>query len=171
MRAGHFNPHGTRQGASVLASSGITLSASLSIAANSGEWKIAMLFEVYLGFADPGDQYLGQLLARLLPNSADFVVIPPHLYVIWRMNLWSMNSCFRGIITNGGRSGDGISLRSNTKVLLLQCSACMVHHANALREVAQKCLGHVLDSIPILSNGILCGELKKLLTSESSKRI
>ena len=37
-----------------------------------------MMFEVYLGFADPGDQYLGRLLAGLLPNSEDFSVILLH---------------------------------------------------------------------------------------------
>ena len=47
----------------------------------------------------------------------------------------------------------------------------MVHHADALREEVKKYLGHVLASIPILSNGILCDELKKFLTSEPSERI
>ena len=34
--------------------------------------------EVYLGFAEPGDQYLGRLLAGLLPNDSSFSCIPPH---------------------------------------------------------------------------------------------
>ena len=78
MRVGHFNPHGTRKGAVVCASSGTTLPASLAAIANRGEWKISVMFEVYLGFAEPGDQYLGRLLAGLLPYSAGFSVIPPH---------------------------------------------------------------------------------------------
>ena len=78
VRAGHFNPHGTRKGAAVCASSGTTLPASLAAIANRGEWTISMMFEVYLGFAEPGDQYLGRLLAGLLQNSAEFAVIPPH---------------------------------------------------------------------------------------------
>ena len=40
-----------------------------------------MMFEIYLGFAKPGDQYLGRLLAGLLPNSAKFAAIPPHFRV------------------------------------------------------------------------------------------
>ena len=78
MRAGHFSPHRTRKGAAVCALSGTTLSASLAAIASWGEWMISMMFEVYLSFAEPGDQYLGRLLAGLLPNSADFAVIPPH---------------------------------------------------------------------------------------------
>ena len=55
-----------------------TLPESLTAIANNGEWTIYMMFEVYLGFADPGDQYLGRLLAGLLPNSEDFSVILLH---------------------------------------------------------------------------------------------
>ena len=173
VRAGHFNPHGTRKGAAVCASSGTTLPASLAAIANRGEWTISMMFEVYLGFAEPGDQYLGRLLAGLLPNSAEFAVIPPH-FICGMDNAFvaeAMNSCFRGIIHDGGRSGDVISLRSNTKAVLLRCLASMVHHADALREVMKTDPGHVLASIPILCNNNLCGELKKLLTSEPSERI
>ena len=75
VRAGHFKPHGTIKGAAVCTSSITTLPASLAAIVNCGEWKIPMMFEVYLGFADPGDQYLGRLLAGLLPNSEDFSVI------------------------------------------------------------------------------------------------
>ena len=63
VRANHFNPHGTRKGATVCASSSTTLPASLAAMANHGEWTIPMMFEIYLGFAEPGDQYLGRLLA------------------------------------------------------------------------------------------------------------
>ena len=75
----------------------------------------------YLGFAEPGNQYLGRLLVGLLLNSTDFAVIPPHFVcgIVIDFLTEAMNSCFRGIINNGGRSGDGILLCSNTKALLL----------------------------------------------------
>ena len=60
IRAGHFEPHRTRKGA--------TICAALAAIVSRGEWTISMMFEVYLGFTEPGDQYLGQLLAGLLPN-------------------------------------------------------------------------------------------------------
>ena len=40
-----------------------------------------------------------------------------------------------------------------------------------MREEAKKYSGYVLASIPILTNEILCGELKKFLTSEPSESI
>ena len=83
----------------------------------------------------------------------------------------AMNSCSRGIINDGGSNGDGISLHSNTKASFLRCLACTVHHADEFREEVKKDSGHVLASIPILSNGILCDELKKFLTSEPAERI
>ena len=109
--AGHFDPHGTRKGAAVCASSGTTLPASLAVIANRGEWTISMMFEVYLGFAEPGDQYLGRLLAGLLPNSADFAVIPPHFSCGMENKFVAeaMHSCLKGILDGGGRNHDGIS--------------------------------------------------------------
>jgi hypothetical protein len=59
-----------------------------------------MMFEIYLDFAEPGDQYLGQLLAGLLPNSAAFAVLPPH-FIIGMQNEHineATNPCYRGII-------------------------------------------------------------------------
>ena len=50
----------------------------------------------------------------------------------------AMNSCFRGIINDGGRSVDEILLHKSTKAFLLQCLACIVHHADELREEGKK---------------------------------
>lgn len=56
--------------------SGTTLLSSLAVIVNLGEWNIGMMFEVYLGFAELGDYYLGRLLSELLPNLVDFALIP-----------------------------------------------------------------------------------------------
>ena len=145
VRARHFNPHGTRKGAAICESSGTTLPASLAEIANRGEWTISMMFEVYLGFAEPGNQYLGRLLARLLPNSAEFVVIPPH-FLCGMENKYiaeATNLCFRRIVDNAGRHENGVvSLRANTKALLIQCLASMVHHSESLLKVVESDPGH-----------------------------
>ena len=47
----------------------------------------------------------------------------------------------------------------------------MVQYTDSLHEELKKYLGHVLALIPILYNGILCGKLKKFLTSEPSEDI
>ena len=100
IRANHFNPHGTRKGAAICASSGTTLPASLAAIANRGEWTVSMMFEIYLGFAEPGDQYLGRLLAGLNPNKATFAVIPPHFNEGMENECIkeAMELCFRGVI-------------------------------------------------------------------------
>ena len=173
VRAGHFNPHGTRKGAAVCASSGTTLPASLAAIANRGEWTISMVFEVYLGFAEPGDQYLGRLLAGLLPNTAEFAVIPPH-FLCGMENEFvaqAMKLCFQGILDKPGNIKEGISLRSSMKAVLLRCLASMVHHSESLLKGIDEDPGHCFSSIPILCNSSLLSELKKLLTSESSERI
>ena len=119
-----------------------------------------MMFEVYLGFAEPGDQYLGRLLAGLLPNSADFTVIPPH-FSYGMENYFvaeAIQSCFKGILDNGGRNNGRILLRSKTKGVLLRCLALMVHNSGALIELEEKDPSHPFASILILCNHSLLGE-------------
>ena len=61
-----------------------------------------MMFEVYLGFAEPGNQYLGRLLAGLLPNSAEFGCIPPHFICGMenRVINEAMKLCFSSIFSS-----------------------------------------------------------------------
>ena len=91
-----------------------------------------MMFEVYLGFADPGDQYLGRLLSGLLPNEASYDALLPH-FTCGMENQYiseAMNLCFKGMISQNidpfqGRNIAN-SLSSNTKALILQCLADLV---------------------------------------------
>ena len=68
IRPQHACSHGTRKGAAIEATSGTTLPASMAAVANRGEWSLSMVFDIYLGFSEPGDQYLGHILAGLQPN-------------------------------------------------------------------------------------------------------
>jgi hypothetical protein len=179
VRAKHFNAHGTRKGAAICASSGTTLPASLAAIANRGEWTISMMFEIYLGFAEPGDQYLGRLLAGLLPNSSTFAALPPHFTCGMENEhvAEAMNSCFIGIIDQvsdefeGGGNSDN-SLRANTKGLLLRCLASLVHHSDSLKQIIDTHPGHPFASIPLFSRApTLLSELKKLVTTEPSERV
>ena len=177
VRARYFNPHGTRKGAAIRASSGTTLPASLAAIANRGEWTISMVFEVYLGFVEPGDQYLGRLLAGFSPNDASFGCLPPHFecgmenkYVKEAMNL-----CFCSILDQNVDpfQSDRIenSLRSNTKAILLRCLALMVHHSSSLQRILNKYPNHPFRNIPILNDSSLLNELQKLITLKASDRI
>ena len=127
-----------------------------------------MMFEIYLGFAEPGDHYLGRLLTGLDPNKASFAAIPPHFTCGMENEAVkeAMELCFTGIIdqlSNPFVEGEEVvdtsappissraarskqrernatvsSLRSNTKALLLRCLASMVHHADALIGVIKE---------------------------------
>ena len=154
------------------------------------------MFDIYLGFAEPGDQYLGRLLAGLDPNKAEFATLPPH-FVEGMENEYiseAMNLCFKGIMDkvtddimvvvdndNGGgqdrqqrnrQHAESGGLRANTKALLLRCLACIVHHSDSLLEVVQKHNGaHPFASIPILIRPELLAMLKPLVTMDVSDRI
>ena len=75
---GHVSSHGTREGAAIEATSGTTLPESLASISNRGEWSLSTVIDIYLGFSEPGDQYLGFILAGFSPNSATFSCLPPH---------------------------------------------------------------------------------------------
>jgi hypothetical protein len=70
--------HVVRKGSATYATSGITCPPPLPAVAKRGEWSQGTIFDIYLLFVDPGDNYLGRLLAGLDPNSGDFAFLPPH---------------------------------------------------------------------------------------------
>ena len=189
IRANHFHPHGTRKGAAIRASSGTTLPASLAAIANRGEWTVSMMFDVYLGFAEPGDQYLGRLLAGLDPNKGSFSCIPPHFTEGMENDdiKEAMELCFKGIMDkvdgdivdiddngeiNEDNAREDFGLRSNTKAMLLRCLGCMVHHSDELLKViSENNRAHPFASIPILTRPNLLHNLKQIITMKPSERI
>ena len=46
--------------------------------ARRGEWSMGKVLDVYWHCAEPGDSYLGRVLAGLNPLSPDFNALPPH---------------------------------------------------------------------------------------------
>lgn len=167
VREHHFSIHGVRKGAAILGASGTTLPASLSAIANRGEWLVSVMFDIYLGFAEPGDCYLGRILAGLSPNKANFDVIPPH-FTVGMENTYvkeAMELCFKCILEN-------VELISNVRALLLRCLASVVNHAEALMKIIREADGnHPLAAVPIFGRPELLVELKKLITMEPSDRI
>ena len=75
----HTNTHCFRKGSAVHATSGTTCPPPLSSVANRGEWLLlGKIFDLYFSFAEPGDCFLGRILAGLNCNSADFATLPHH---------------------------------------------------------------------------------------------
>jgi hypothetical protein len=75
-RVNRTHSHGNRKGAGMHATSGTTAPPPLSSVAHRGEWSQGTVYDIYLLFAEPGDHYLGRILAGLDPNSANFAVLP-----------------------------------------------------------------------------------------------
>ena len=75
VRVGHACSYRTRKGSAIEVSSGTTLPASMAAIANRGEWNLSTVMDIYLGFAEPGDHYLGRLLTGLDANSLTFAAI------------------------------------------------------------------------------------------------
>ena len=46
--------------------------------ARRGEWSMGKVIDVYWHFSEPGDNYLGRVLAGLNALSPEFNVLPPH---------------------------------------------------------------------------------------------
>jgi hypothetical protein len=46
--------------------------------ARHGEWSMGSVLDVYWHFAEPGDHFLGRILAGLDPKKSSFATLPPH---------------------------------------------------------------------------------------------
>jgi hypothetical protein len=159
-RPGHANTHGIRKGAATHCTSGTTLGAALVAVARRGEWTQGSVYDIYFQFAEPGDQYLGRIIAGLDPNSPEFDVLPPHFKGgAQNENVkCAMELCFGPIIENHAKE-------HSVKGILLLCLASMVHHSDFLKSYVAKDLRHPFSLIPILNNDDLLGKLKKALAT------
>ena len=169
VRVGHACSHGTRKGSAIEVSSGTTLPASMAAIANRGEWSLSTVMDIYLGFAEPGDHYLGRLLSGLDPNSSTFAAIPPH-FVEGMDNEYineAMHFCFSSIL---GRQ-DAKALHGNAKGILLRCLASMVHHSEKILNICKNVANNPIMSIPIFNQPNLLNQLKNLLWTTKSEKI
>jgi hypothetical protein len=78
IRVEHANSHRTRKGSATVAILGTTVPPLVSSIVARGEWKMGKVLDLYFQFAEPGDQYLGQVLVGLDVNSPKFSALPPH---------------------------------------------------------------------------------------------
>jgi hypothetical protein len=165
IRADHANTHGIRKGSATKASSGTTCPPPVSSIASRGEWSMGKILDLYWHFAEPGDTYLGRILAGLDPNEERFGSLPPHWKVEHPMGnakiREAMNLMFATILQKWGGSAV-----DPTGILLL-CLASVVWNIEFLKSTAARIPGHPFGMIPLLSNVALLEELKLLVTIES----
>jgi hypothetical protein len=63
-----INAYGIRKGSVTLAASGTRCPPHIPFIAWHGEWSTGSILDVYWPFSEPGDQYLGRILAGLDPK-------------------------------------------------------------------------------------------------------
>ena len=105
VRTANFNSHGLRKGGATHSTSRTTCPPPLTSVAARGEWSLGKIMDIYFKFGDPGDQYLGRIMAGLDPNSELFGILPPHFK---ESEKWiedpelkeAMNLCFGPFIRN-----------------------------------------------------------------------
>ena len=144
-KAHHLGIHGFRKGLTIDAMSGTTAPPPLSSVARREEWSQGVVvFDVYLQFAEPGDQFLGRILAGLLdPNSAEFAVLPPYFTVGPKENA----DVAQALKISSGKIGK----QHKATGLLMFCLASMIFHIEFIRDHnAAKNPSHDFNKLPIL---------------------
>jgi len=68
--------HGIQKGSGTIATSGITLPPSILSVANRGDWSMGKVLDVCWHFSEPGDTYLGRVLAGFDPSKPALLTGP-----------------------------------------------------------------------------------------------
>ena len=163
IRIEHMNAYGLRKRSATLAVSGTTSPPPISSIARRGEWSMGKVLDVYWHFSEPGDHYLGRILAGMDPKKASFGDLPPHWSIPNPMEIpeiaLAMELLFGPIL----RKHTGCEYRPTA--LLLRCAACVVYHLDSLLSKMVSHPGHDFTKIAILHNKYLLDRLSLLVTT------
>jgi hypothetical protein len=83
MRFAHANTHSVRKGSGTYSQSGTTAPPPATATAGRGEWSLGRVFDIYIFLSEPGDTYLGRILAGLDPLEETFASLPPRRVVMY----------------------------------------------------------------------------------------
>ena len=150
MRFEHANVHGVWKGSATKAVSGTTCTPSIASIANRGEWSLGLVLDVYWHFSEPGDHYLGRVLAGLDPNEPDFGILPPHFDIednpLDNKFIYEAMQLMYGPILKKWKG----TILDPTGVLL-KCLASVVYHSKWLQDFRSNISGHPFLLLSILS--------------------
>jgi hypothetical protein len=167
LRPKHANTHGLRKGSATHATSGTTCPPPIASIANRGEWSLGGVLDLYWHFCEPGDYFLGRVLAGLDPDSSEFVLLPPHWTIDNPMEnetiAEAMRLLYATILQKWG-SNEAFSVEG----LLLRLLPSIIYHEEFLREQIRAVPGHPFSKIAILQRPELMEALKPLVTLEPS---
>ena len=99
------------------------------------------MLDVYWHFSEPGDHYLGRVLAGLDPNEPEFGVLPPHFNM--EENPMDNADIKEAMELMYGKIIDTWAETAVDPVgVLLKCLASVVYHSDWLESFGQKIPGH-----------------------------
>ncbi|KAI2510970.1 hypothetical protein MHU86_3442 [Fragilaria crotonensis] len=167
IRPGHASTHSFRKGSGTYSQSGTTCPPSVSSTANRGEWSLGHVLDLYWHIAEPGDCYLGRILAGLDPNDASFGAFPPHFIMTDPMRNPDVQEVMQLMYGPILRQWSGHEV--DPTGLLLRCLASVVWHSDFLKKWARNVPGHSFATIPLLNNASLLQGLKGLVTIQPTE--
>ena len=155
--------HSARKGSATHLTAGTLNPPPLPSVAHRGEWSQGTVQDIYFNFAQPGDHYIGRMLAGLDPNSTRFRVLPPH----FKCGLenphvkQALDMCFGRIL----------KARENLSYLpgfFLRLLASIVYHEHWIRGILHKDNKHPFGNIFLFENTELLKNLRDLVTTDAT---
>jgi hypothetical protein len=167
-RPDRANNHGVQKGSATYAISWTPCPPPLPAVAKRGELSQGTIFNIYLLFAEPGDNYLGRILSGLDPNSGDFAVLPPHfdLSPCHPYIKEALKMCFGNILnlyedTNGGLAG----------VFTMFLASIVFHMDTFIRPIIERDSKHPFATIPLLQAPELLRRLQEKVTVDKTSNL
>ena len=155
--------HSARKGSSTHLTAGTLNPPPLSSVAHRGEWSQGTVQDIYFNFAQPGDHYVGRMLAGLDPNSTRFRVLPPH-FTCGLENPYvkqALDMCFGRIL----KAREDLSYLPGFFLRLL---ASIVYHEHWIRRILQKDSKHPFGNIYFFEHTELLKNLRDLVTTDAT---
>ena len=146
-----FNLHGLWKGATICATSGMTVVPSVPAIARCGEWSVGQVLDCHWHFSQTGDQCLGRVLTGLDPTGLDFDCPPPYFNLDNPMG----NPCVKRAMkmTFGWFLDEHLDFTG----ILCCCLVSIVHHKDSLIHQMVQVPGHNFNSIAVLHEPTLLG--------------
>ena len=166
IRVGHANAHGWRKGGATHATSGTTCPPPITSVARRGEWSMGKVLDVYWHCAEPGDNYLGRVMACLNPLLPSFKILPPHFKMVNPCDNKNISEAMT--LMYGPILDRWVDTPQDPTGVLLRLLATIVHHFEWIQSMAYFSTDHPFNSIPLTFKPDLVAELKELITTETS---
>jgi hypothetical protein len=129
----------------------------------AGEWSMGSVLDVYWHFSEPGDHYLGRILAGLDPKKSSFANLPPHWTLVNPLEnehvALAMDRLYGRIMARYKNTPE------DPMAMLLWCLACIVYHSESILATMVANPGHDFSKISILHDQELLHDLRLLVTT------